>query len=71
MSIKMSIIVKQLGLCIVDPVARRTGSRYGKQYTDRFANLCYLMHVQLASVHFTLIVSLTLTLILKIYQNYP
>ena len=42
-----------------------------KQYTDQFANLCYLMHVQLASVHFTSIVSLTLTLTLKIYLNYP
>ena len=42
-----------------------------KQYTDRFANLCYLMHVQLASVHFTSIVSLTLTLTLKISQIYP
>jgi len=29
------------------------------------------MHVQLASVHLISIVSLTLTLILKIYQNYP
>ena len=57
---------EQVGLCVVDPAARRTGSRYCNAI---HRSICKPNHVQhkcwSQSVHFTLHVSLILTWILK------